>query len=342
MGQAVKIPDGSRVNHDNDDENEMISIGSLEFTRKQIESQDFVEEQGQAIADSLSGDFYYRRYQENNLIRSLAATSEITKKLFNRYSEDPRQDAIMEIEKEAYCDGEVRYGEVRPRLSKIYEEIEEQAEDLEWNFTACPYDFEEEISDIIMERLYDEDDSKLSDLLNSQDYTEVAFIFMDPNKYRDDCLIWHNYDWGNLQIEESFVDVLARLGHGLTAYRQHSGNKNESSCPDFKPKIKTEIPIVSLEDMKEISENVGTAYFHYAIYAQVPLKDLFETDLNREVIIQRYEFCGFSDQGTYHGKTFEKPIIIKPEMGTWYAFEGKGPSEWCGMSNQYYRGKISN
>jgi len=327
---------------------ERIEANGLTFTRQEIEDGSLQDEQIDRIVDHIAEGIYFERYQPENRVRDLVETSEIAEALFDRHSADPRGDAIRKLGEYGNCIRWLYDEEIIPAVRSLREEIQSAAEEMEWtpDFGPDEDDFDHEIAACVEDRLNEKDDSEPTDMLSSCDRVEVAFVFMPRarNTYPDDFYVsshkaWS--DWEHLGINQGLLEVLPRLGYTLGQYRKHSSNKHERDDPVSRHPRRR--PLATLDEIRELVENACSSHFNFAIYAQVPLARLLETDLDRPVVLDRYSLCVFSsDSGTFHSIDRKEPIVLGPEDGIWKAFGKSGPSNWCGLSNRYFQADIRN
>lgn len=333
----------------NDDRTpERIEANGLTFTQEQVEDGSLSDEQADRIVDHIAKDIYFERYQPENRVRDLAETAEVAEALFDRYSAEPRADALRKLGKYGNCTRWLYDEEIIPAVRSLREEIETQAEEMEWtpDFGTDEDEFDHEIAALVEDKVLEGDDSKPTDMLSSCDRVEVAFVFMPraKNLYPDDYHVsshkaWS--DWEHLGINQGLLEALPRLGYTLGEYRRHSKNRHERDEPVSRHPRRR--PLATLDELQELVENACSSYFNFAIYAQVPLARLLETDLDRPVVLDRHSLCVFSDNsGTFHSLDRKDPIVLNPEDGIWKAFGKSGPSDWCGLSSRYYHADIRN
>ena len=332
----------------NDDlQEETIEVRGMKFTRTQIEDGAIIDEHCDRIADAIAEDIYFERYQPENRVRDLNETADVVEALFDRLSDDPRGDALRKLGESGNCTHWLYHEEIVPAVEKVREEIHRKAEDLGWelNLGGEDNEFDWEIADLIRDKLEEDDKSKPTDMLSSCDRAEIAFVLMPraKNIYPDDyCVASHKSwaDWEHLGMDQGWLETLPRLGYTLGEYRRHSGNKHKREYPLSRyPRRR---PVATLDEIRELVENACSNYFHFAIYAQVPLSQLLNIDLERPVVLSEYSLCTYSDSGTFHSVEYKQPIVLNPEDGIWKPFGKSGPSKWCGMVNSYYHANIRN
>ena len=325
---------------------EIMEAGGLKFTRQQIEDGGIIDEQGERIAAKIAESIYFTRYYQQNRVWDLSEGADIVEILFDRHDEYAHMKAMAKLAQYGEDTDWLFDEEIRPELKKLYNEIEEQCEELGWSpDLGEEWEFECEIGDLVLDIVHEKDDSKPLDLLGTNDRVEVAFILMPnaSNVYSDDYTVYSHKawaDWEHLSLSQGLLESLPRLGYSLTEYRNHSGNKHERD--ERVSAYRKRRPIATLDQIKELVENACSAYFHFAIYAQVPLKQLLNLDLKRPVVLSEYSLCTYSDSGTFFDLRVNQPIVLNPEDGIWKSFGSKGPSDWCGLSNRYYQANIRN
>ena len=347
MGLTAKISTAPALVHANDDAEEIIEVQGLTFTRRQIEDGSLYDEHCDRIADTIAKEIWFERYQPENRVRGLAETAEVAGALFDRYSREPRGDALRKLGQYGNCTHWLCEEEIRPAVTSLREEIESKSDDLEWvpNFEMDEDEFDWALADLVQDKVLERDKSKPTDMLSSSDRVEVAFVFMprSQNIYPDDYYISSHKawaDWEHLGINQGLLEVLPRLGYTLGECRRHSKNRHKRDQGLSRHPRRR--PIATLDEIRELVENACSSYFNFAIYAQVPLKQLLETDLDRPVMLDRYSLCTYSEEGTFHSIERSSPIVLNPEDGIWKSFGKSGPSEWGGMVNSYYHADIRN
>jgi hypothetical protein len=327
---------------------ERIEANGLYFTREQVEDGSLSDGQADRIVDHIAKDIYFERYQPENRVRDLSETAEVAEALFDRYSAEPRADALRKLGQYGNCINWLYDEEIIPAVRSLREEIQSGAEEMEWmlDLGLDEDDFDHEIAACVEDRLNEKDHSTPTDMLSSCDRVEVAFVLMPRarNIYPDDYSVnshkaWS--DWEHLGIDQGLLEALPRLGYTLGEYRRHSKNRHERGEPLSRHPRRR--PLATLDELQELVENACSSHFNFAIYAQVPLARLLETDLDRPVVLDRYSLCVFSDNsGTFHSIERGEPIVLNPEDGIWKAFGKSGPSNWCGLSNRYFQADIRN
>ena len=348
MVLTAKMPTSEPLAHANDDTEETIEVQGLTFTRRQIEDGSLYDEHCDRIADSIAENIWFERYQPENRVRDLAETAEVAEALFDRHSREPRNDALRKLGQYGNCTHWLCEEEIRPAVTSFREEIESKSDDLDWNtdFEMDEDEFDWALADLVQDKVLERDKSKSTDMLSSCDRVEVAFVFMPraKNLYPDDYHVsshkaWS--DWEHLGIDQGLLEALPRLGYTLGEYRRHSGNRHKRhEALSHYPRRR---PMATLDELQELVENACSSHFNFAIYAQVPLEQLLNTDLDRPVVLDQHSLSVFSGiSGTFHSLDQRGPVVLNPEDGIWRSFGKSGPSNWCGMSGRYHHADIRN
>lgn len=320
-----------------------IQVKSLSFSREEIENDDLFEKRFDEIAKEIAKDIYFTEFAPENRVKDFSEINEIFYEMAK--AEDRRDmNAILRMELYKYAqDKDYLREDIDSAIDDFCNEIKNSAEEMDWAINLEDFD-KYSLCENIVELCENEDDSEPIDVLSHCDKVEICFIFVPQKGYLSDYEICgaRYCDYDEIEISQGFLETLPRLGYNLTEYRKHSGNKKKRTDPLSKYK-KRSIPIVNLDDLKEIIENTGTSYFHIGIYAQVPLRDLIDIDFTKPIILNQYAICGINNNhGTFYDRLVKEPIIIKPEDGKWVGYKGdKGPDDWCGLSGSYYTAEIS-
>lgn len=324
---------------------ETIRVKDLEFTQAQVEDEGFGENEGERITDRLQKEIYYHRFTRENRVRSFGENALVAEAMFEAHQRgDDHRSAAFRAFSQEYSDWDyLEYELCKPEVSSLLSDLTEQAEDLGWEPAFDFDEAEESLTSMLREAVEDADQSTPIDALGSYDLVEIAFLFQDPTGYGSDYMVESHRswaDWQDLSISQGLLHALPRLGYTLSDYRKHSGNKNNRS--DDYPIIARRQPLASLDQLKELVENACSSYFHFAIYAQVPLVSLVRLDLKRPIRLDRYALSTINcNSGTFMDITIDKPVILRPEDGVLRTFTGEGPRDWCGLSGNHYKAEIS-
>lgn len=324
---------------------ETIQVKGLEFTKAQVEHEDFSDNEGECIAHQLKSEIYYHRYERENRVRDMSENARIAEAMFDAHQRgDDTQAAAFAAFSAGYSDwGYLQHELCKPEVHGLLSDLIEQAEELGWEPAFEIDEVEDEISDILREAVEDADKSTPLDALGSYDRVQIAFLFHDPKGYASDYMVQSHRswaDWQELSISQGLLHALPRLGYTLGDYRKHSGNKHERN--DDYPMIPKRQPLASLDQLQVLVDNACSSYFHFAIYAQVPLASLIRMDLRRPIRLDRYALSTINcNSGTFMDVTIDKPVILRPEDGVLRTFTDEGPHGWCGLSGNHYHAEIS-
>jgi len=322
-----------------------IEVKGIEFTKAQVESEDFLDDHGDSIAEKLAEDIYFSQFEAQNRVRALSENAPAAQAMFEAFRDNrnPIHAGIEALAGTVGSDDWYLYSEeCLPAARKFLQELAEIADDEAWQHSAHIDDIETELADLIRQRVEEEDDSTPLDVLGSCDRVEIAFMFQSPDCHWEDFMVashksWS--EWNELSISQGLLHALPRLGYTLEEYRAHSGNEHE--VYDEYPEAAKQQPIATLDELEEIVDNACSGYFNFAIYAIVPLSQLLQIDLARPIRLSSYSVCSINaGSGTFHSVEKKRPIILKPQDGRFIAFE-KGPADWCGMVESYFHAELS-
>jgi len=329
---------------------ESIKIEGMTFSRKEVESPRIIDDRLDEIAETLAKDLYYSRYYAENRVMDLNEINGIFEKMAEADSlEEMNSIGNRQIGQYGASIDSLEEYDVDPAIESFLRSLKDKAEEQDWTigFEKETDEGDESIRDLreaMVEICLENDDSVPADMLGHCDRVEICFVFGPQTGYFSDYEIdadrYNDYD--SLELTQGLLETLPRLGYTLTDYRKHSGNKNKRRDAISKTK-KRSVPLITLDDFKEIVENTGSSNFHIGIYAQVALKDLLTIDFTKPIVLDKHSVCSINkNNGCFFDHHIKEPVIIKPQDGKWMGFDGnKGPSNWCGLSNSYYHAEVS-
>ena len=329
------------ANYETDEDT--IEVDDVKFTRSDIETKEGMEAKHDEILACFKGDFYYTKFHAENRVMDLEETGKYAAAIFENQNE--RAYCVVEEMCDYYSDdSHLRYREINPAVDNFFEDLQHQAENIGWSWPHDKDELVEQTAEALCDMVREDDDSTVKDMFSDCDKAEVVFYLIPDNGYvSDNQTTTDRYnDWDQINLGSSFINTLPRLGYTLEQYIAHSGNKkevSENAMPDMEPRL----PLATLDELKEIVENSGSSYFHFAVYAKLSILDLLEIDLEKPVKLSKYAICAIdAERGTFYEITKDQPIVLRPHEGVWHAFKGEGPIEWCCMTGRPFEAEISN
>lgn len=192
----------------------------------------------------------------------------------------------------------------------------------------------------------DADHSKVTDLFESYDYCELLFRF-SRGRYVEDTLITSHKPWsdfGELAITPDLQFALNNLGYTVGQYRKASRNTHDAYQPLSSTHPRRD-PIVSIPQLQELVDNACSQYFHFYLYAIVPLTDLMALDLDKPITFEKC-WVATSDciNGTFHDVPSNGPVTVNTQDGTLISggHMSYSPDDICGLYTPHYRSHIRN
>ena len=210
---------------------------------------------------------------------------------------------------------------------------------------------QETLTELLCDKLYEQDTSSAKDIFSSFDRAEIVFLLAPPGHALDATISstrpWSDYR--GLTVCDNLVHALAALGYTVSAYRAHSGNRNPSSPEWSKSRLKrpsftrSSQPLCTLEQLKEMIENSCSQHFLICLSAIVPVSQIFGLDLSKPITFSDASIATYNPfSGTFHDAARIQNVTLPPEMGRlisphrWYS-----PEDICGLVQRYYHGELS-
>lgn len=190
------------------------------------------------------------------------------------------------------------------------------------------------------------DTSSPGDMLGSYDYCQILFRFTQGT-YLEDTLIASHKSWsdfGELAITSDLQFALNNLGYTVGQYRKASGNKHDP-YHRLSPKKPRRNPIISLSQLEELVENACSQYFHFYLFAIVPIHDVIDIDLNEPITFDKaWVATANCFDGTFHDVPASGPVTVNPQDGALISggHMRYSPDAVCGLSTRHYHARIRN
>lgn len=211
-------------------------------------------------------------------------------------------------------------------------------------------DVEEEWEDSVYpawrETASNNDDSKVTDLFASYDYCELLFRFSE-GEYVEDTMITSHRPWSEfseLAVTPDLQFALTNLGYTVSQYRAASKNRHEAWRP-LAPRRARRAPIVTLDQVEELVDNACSQYFHFYLFAIVPLTDVIALDLTKPITFEKaWVATANCYSGTFHEVPANGPVTVNPTDGTLISggHMAYSPDSVCGLHTPHFHARARN
>lgn len=268
-------------------------------------------------------------------------------------------DRILDMKREGACPGEIEdmieeefgrgqsaedtYHEehessVTSALETLSEALDEMRDDDEDVPDMDLEAWSEAVRDIMIDHMYENDDSSVMDMFGSWDYCEITFRLGGEDDVESQKK-WADFD--HLAINWSLQKALASLGYTIGDYRRMTGNRTKSN--GLGRVARRPQPLVTEDELRELVSEACSTHFNFVIYAMVPVQDLVTLDLTKPISLSNYSVASYdSMNGTFYDKSGRQAITIQPGEGHLEAPRGYSPDGICGFVHSYYHSKIAN
>ncbi len=190
------------------------------------------------------------------------------------------------------------------------------------------------------------DDSSPADTVSSYDTCELLFTFT-PSLSFEDHLIESHKAWSDpeeLTITADLQFALSQIGYTVSQFRKNAKNRHPAWQP-LKPMRPRRAPLVVPEKLNQAIENACSRTFIFALYAIVPLQDVFDLDLAAPIIFSKSWLSVLDPiNGTFHDEPIEGPVLVMPSDG--HLISGSSlawsPDDICGLHRPHYHARINN
>lgn len=330
---------------------EMLEIDTMRISREEIKNPDLFldSERGTEWIEKISSNFYYTQwYNDNRSSYDMKTMNELAKNILEAKYDGKEFGDIIEILEGNFYDysAEQKYDEeYSSDINNILESISNDLEDMSEDDDTIPEMdielWEQELRDRIVSKLYNDDDSCVTDMYTSHDRAEVVF-YLGSNVYIDSVYSKKNYsDFKQLEIDTNLQSQLAAMGYSISEYRKMSGNKSKSTIKGGVPKRKH--PMLTPADLKEIVDNACSSYFDFVVYAIVPISEIIDLDVRKPIVLSNYAVATYNgSSGTFHDVTKKDSIVIYPQEAKLTGVTGYTPDQICGLSHRAYIANIKN
>lgn len=207
-------------------------------------------------------------------------------------------------------------------------------------------EWEESVYPVWKDAAASHDDSSATDLFASYDYCQILFRFANK-RYVEDSLIHSNKPWpdfAHLTVDENLQFALNNLGFTVGQYRKASGNKDRAYSP-LKSTRPRRDPIITNEQLEELVENACSTYFHFYLFAIVPITDVIELDPNAPIKFSKAWVASSNCiNGTFHDVPANGPVTVNPTDGLLISgFDmAYSPDHVCCLHTPHYHARLRN
>ena len=310
-------------------------------------------DRGQAFIKHLTRNLYYSRYYRDRSDGPLEMrrANELAEMILNaKRSSDAEvpehlcvNDALEAFYGYGYGPHRFWWDEAREDVENTLDDVADQLE--EHDLELDKEDWLSALEEYVLDVLVNDDDSAVTDLLDSFDKCEVIF-FLKPEGYVIDQMISSNRPWADyadLHVGPELQHALAALGYTVGEYREISGNRNASE--DLNRSIrKRRERLINPDQLKEIIENACAQNFLFALYAVVPVRELLELDLNKPITFSQAAVATYNPfSGTFMDVIRKQPITVTPKDGELRSGAmGYSPDGICGLHLPAYYATLKN
>ncbi len=190
------------------------------------------------------------------------------------------------------------------------------------------------------------DASSPADTVSSYDTCELLFTFTQSLSFEDHLIESHKAwsDPEELAITTDLQFALSQIGYTVSQFRKNTKNSHPA-WQRLKPMRARRAPLVAPDKLNQAIENACSRTFIFALYAIVPLQDVFELDLAAPIIFSK---CWLSVldpiNGTFHDEPIEGTVLVMPSDG--HLISGSSlawsPDDICGLHRTHYEARINN
>lgn len=333
--------------------NEFLDLEGIQLKREEISdpSAFLASERGKAwLAPILSGAYFTMWYDHQRGSYDISTCNEIAGKVLEaKYqSTCPGEfESILEDHFEGGNTAEDVYDE--DHESDIKNKIESLAEDivdLEDDELDC-LDVEawcDEIRNIVIEHMYENDDSSVRDMFSSFDRFELV-IRLDPDS--DHISVDNSWaDFDKLVIDQTLQNTLARLGYTLKDYRKMSKRTSLRNHKGEQTGAKVPVrgqPLLTENELRSLVNEACASSFSIVLYAWVSLNELFDLDLTKPVVMSNCSIASYNSMsGTFFDVSRKEAVILDPKHDRLTEAWGYRPEQICGLYMPAFEAKIAN
>lgn len=328
--------------------NALLNAGAVMIGRDEIgDPEGFLAgERGKAWIDSIMEGIYYTKwYDHQRSPYELKKANKIAGKVLDlkRHGADMHEiEALLEGEFFDHgaedCYAEEHESDVDQKIAEIAEALDAERDDDETIPEMDIDEWQSAVRDVIVERMYDSDDSSVMDMFGSFDRCEVTIRLHEEDLQCDA----HTSDFDSMDISRSLQRALAFFGYTVADYRRMTGSRRKASNTLKRVPVRPQT-LATEDELREIVSEACSSYFSIVLYAIVPLTHIFELDLSKPIAMDGYSmatYCGGS--GTFYEIRRDETIILMP--GTVEVTEpwGYSPQDICGLVMSPYHADMKN
>lgn len=328
---------------------DMLDAGGVMITRAEIENpSDFLEtERGKKWIGKLKDNAYYTRwYDHNRSPQEMKWCTELADKILDLKRNGACPGEVEDMLEEQFSGGqsaeecyeEDHEADTTKALEAISEALDEMREDDDTIPEMDMEDWHQNVRDLIVDHMYEQDDSSVMDMFGSYDRCEIV-VRLHPG---DDVYSQgYSCEFDRLSVNADLQAALASMGYTIGDYRRMSGNKEKGHR--LRRVRRRAQPIVNEAELRELVSEACSSYFSFVLYAMVPVKDLVALDLSRPFSLSNYSIATYNaSSGTFYEISRKDPITIEPGEGELMAPWGYSPDSICGFYHPPFHADITN
>ena len=228
-------------------------------------------------------------------------------------------------------------------VTRAISDISEALDELREEDPAIPEldteEWEQEVKDRIVQHMYDDDDSSVSDLFDKHDRCELI-IELGDSEHVASQKAWAEFD--SLVVDESLQRALYAMGYTVSDYRRMSGNRDPGH--NLKRGLRKRAqPLLSEAELRELVSEACTTHWQFVLYAMVPVYDLVDLDLTAPISLSNYAIASYNGgSGTFYDIIRKQALTLMPGEGRLTGTGRYGPDDVCGLYRPPYQADIAN
>lgn len=327
----------------------LIEVGDLMISRAEIEDPcAFLDtERGKEWLKPFTSNLYYTQwYDYQRSPHDLKWGNELAEKILDLKRCKAETCDIETMFEEQFSGGQsaedVYFEEHHSRVTGAIEDLSDLLDEIREDDGTLPTldteAWEEAVRDVMVDHMYENDDSTVMDMLGSSDRCEIMFdLTGDDDVYSNKA--WA--DFAHLSINQSLQKALASMGYTVGDYRRMSGNKEQSH--GLKRVARRPQPLLDEKELRSLVEEACSSHFSFVLYAMVPVRALFDLDLTKPISLTSYAIASYdSMNGTFYEINRSEAITMQPGEADLRAPKGYSPDSICGFVKSAFHADIAN